>query len=162
MIFFCNIPSNKSKINNELGIYKERRYFCKLCSSATLALFSSGCSDTSTSLTTETPDTPIIITQPTNQQVKLGEVAVFYVDVSTSSSISYQWKRNDVDIQGATESTYTTQALTHADNNSQFSVIIKNQTTSLTSTTALLQVLTPELTSDSTEITIDSTFYTID
>src|SRR6516225_10808589 len=51
---------------------------------------------------------PTIITQPADQIVTKGQTATFSVTASGSGSMTYQWRKNAVDIGGATSANYTT------------------------------------------------------
>ena len=57
--------------------------------------------------------------------------------------ISYQWYRNAVAIAGAESDTYTTPAVTLADDGVEFSVVVSNAYGSVTSRSALLTVSSP-------------------
>ena len=57
--------------------------------------------------------------------------------------MSYQWRKNGVNIAGATSASYTTPATTAADNGSLFSVVVSNSAGSVTSNNATLTVKTP-------------------
>ena len=86
-----------------------------------------------------------IATQPSNQTVIAGSTATFAVTVTTSGSqpITYQWKKNGVNIAGATQSSYTTPATTALDDDASFSVEVKNASGTLPSNTAKLGVTSP-------------------
>ena len=49
---------------------------------------------------------PVITTQPNSQLVSVGYPVTFSVTASGPSPYSYQWKRNGVNISGATARTY--------------------------------------------------------
>ncbi|MEO5718447.1 MAG: hypothetical protein ABIR29_07735 [Chthoniobacterales bacterium] len=82
---------------------------------------------------------PAITTQPANKTVTVGMTAKFSV-TATGTNLSYQWRKNGVDISGATKASYTTPATVKADSGSLFSVIVSNAAGSVTSNTALLTV----------------------
>lgn len=84
---------------------------------------------------------PTITTQPQNQTVAQGSSATFTVMATGTSPLSYQWMENGVTISGATSASYTTPPTTPADNNAQFSVVVSNETGSVTSNSATLRVL---------------------
>jgi hypothetical protein len=53
---------------------------------------------------------PVIIGQPDATAICAGSTAMLSV-TATGSSLSYQWQKNNVDINGATSSSYTTETL---------------------------------------------------
>jgi hypothetical protein len=57
--------------------------------------------------------------------------------------LQYQWRKNGVNIIGATSSSYTTPATVAADNGSLFSVVVNNGGGSVTSNNATLTVKIP-------------------
>src|SRR6267143_4678399 len=79
------------------------------------------------------PEAPSIITQPANQSVIAGQPATFSVAASGSAPLSYQWRKNSVNIRGATGASYATPATTVADNNDKFDVLVTNSVSSRTS-----------------------------
>lgn len=83
---------------------------------------------------------PVITTQPASLYVTVGETATFAVVADDSAPISYQWKKNDATISGATASSYTTPATTASDNGARFSVEVSNSSDIVTSGDALLTV----------------------
>jgi hypothetical protein len=83
---------------------------------------------------------PAITAQPAGKSVTAGKTAKFTVTVSGTRPVSYQWKKNGVNIPGATKSSYTTPATTKADNGSVFSVAATNIAGSVTSNGAILTV----------------------
>jgi hypothetical protein len=66
-----------------------------------------------------------IVTQPASQTVALGATAAFTV-VGSGDLLSYQWRRNDIDIAGATSATYTTAATVARDDGAVFTVAVRN------------------------------------
>lgn len=85
--------------------------------------------------------TPVSITQqPANLIVSAGSSASMSVTASSSGTLSYQWYFNGQAISGATGSklSFTSAALTNA---GKYYVVVRNASSSATSTTATLSVL---------------------
>ncbi|HEX6168588.1 MAG TPA: PQQ-dependent sugar dehydrogenase [Chitinophagaceae bacterium] len=82
---------------------------------------------------------PIITTQPQSISVAEGSPASFTVTASGSQPLSYQWRKNTVNISGATSSTYTIPSVTTGDAGN-YSVIVSNSAGSATSNDAVLTV----------------------
>jgi len=78
---------------------------------------------------------------PTNQFVREGQQATFQAGVFGSSP-SIQWFSNDVAIAGATAATYTTPAVTFANNGDVYRIEVTNAISS-TNRSATLAVLVP-------------------
>ncbi|MGB9067328.1 MAG: immunoglobulin domain-containing protein, partial [Candidatus Acidiferrales bacterium] len=99
-------------------------------------------SNSATLTVTSNPTPPGIITQPMNETVSVGLTATFSVAASGTAPLSYQWKKNNTAITGATAASYTTPATTNADNGSTFAVVVSNTAGSITSNPATLTVTT--------------------
>jgi len=69
---------------------------------------------------------PEITTQPADQTVTVGQTATFNVKANGTVPMSYQWRKNGVDISGATNASYTTPETITADNGAVFSVVVIN------------------------------------
>ena len=82
---------------------------------------------------------PIITTQPQSISVAAGNPASFTVTASGSQPLSYQWRKNTINIGGATNSTYTIPAVSQS-NAGNYSVIVSNSAGSATSNDAVLTV----------------------
>jgi glucose/arabinose dehydrogenase len=82
---------------------------------------------------------PVITQQPVSQTVPQGQQAGFSVVASGAQPLSYQWKKNNVNISGATASSYsiTNAQTTHA---GQYKVTVTNSYGSVTSNTVSLTV----------------------
>jgi hypothetical protein len=104
---------------------------------------------------------PIITTQPTNQSVSLGQPAVFSVTATGLAPLHYQWRFNGDSIPGATASIYSRTNAQVADDGS-YTVVITNLSGSVTSQTAVLNVLlNPTLTQvHGTPTNISFTYHT--
>jgi hypothetical protein len=89
---------------------------------------------------------PVIVSQPTSTNVLAGSAAIFTTTTAGKPSLVYQWQRNNTNIIGATNSTYSfTTAV--ADNNVSFRCIVTNISGAVTSTPAILTVNdTPSIT----------------
>jgi len=85
---------------------------------------------------------PVITTQPTSKLVSVGYPVTFSVTASGPSPYSYQWKRNDVNISGATARTYRIASTTLNDNGARFRVRVTNPYGSVLSNAAVLSVTT--------------------
>ena len=84
-----------------------------------------------------------IDTQPGTQTVIAGRAATFRVLANGTQPITYQWKKNGINIPGATQSSYTTPATTGLDDDALFAVELKNASGTLLSHSAKLGVTVP-------------------
>ena len=89
---------------------------------------------------------PSIVTQPVNRLLSLGQVATFGVVAKGTPPLAYQWSRNNVPIPGATAASYTTPALTQADNKAKYTVSVSNAYGSAVSDAAVLSIGNPSIT----------------
>lgn len=83
---------------------------------------------------------PTITGGPTSASVSAGLSVTLSVAVSGTGPFTYQWRRDGVNIAGATGATYTTPDLTMGDNGAAFSVVVTNSAGSATSGTAVITV----------------------
>jgi hypothetical protein len=84
---------------------------------------------------------PGITTQPQSQTVAQGANVTFSVTATGTAPLAYQWRKNGVNISGATSSSHTLTAVTTNDAGG-YSVVVSNTCGSVTSTTATLTVTT--------------------
>ena len=84
---------------------------------------------------------PTFSTQPASQSIPVGQTASFSVTVSGTVPLSYQWLKNGSNIVGATSSSYTTPAISDADNGAVYAVTVSNSAGAVTSSSATLTVL---------------------
>jgi hypothetical protein len=108
-----------------------------------VALFATvnvGCSGVTSGANPSTPVAPSITTQPASQMVTAGQSATFNVVAAGTAPLSYQWRKNNIAIGGATASSYTTPVTTSSDNRAQFAVTISNAAGSANSTAATLTI----------------------
>ena len=82
---------------------------------------------------------PVIITQPASQTVVAGQTATFTVAATGPAPLSYQWKRNGVDVASATEATLTLNGATIAQAGT-YQVVVSNSVGGASSTGATLTV----------------------
>lgn len=89
------------------------------------------------------PPVPVTIAKsPADAKVFNNNSASFLVQVEGAAPFTYQWQREGVDIIGATNETYTIDAVTIADNSAHFRVKVGNAVTpSLLSDIAILTVV---------------------
>ena len=88
------------------------------------------------------PVLPMITTQPQSVTVAVGGTATFSVTASGDPPLSYQWRRNDADLAGKTDSTLTLINV-QATNAGTYAVVVSHDSDSVTSSNALLRVLVP-------------------
>ncbi len=79
-----------------------------------------------------------------------GTSATFRVTAGGSQPLNYQWQKNGVNIDGATAASYTTPAVTAADNGSTFVVVVSNSSGAIKSSAATLIVSSTTLRSYAT------------
>ena len=85
------------------------------------------------------PTAPSITTQPQSQTVNIGASVTFSVVATGTGPLSYQWKKNTVDIGGATSDSYTISSVQPTDAGS-YTVVVTNSVGSVTSSAATLTV----------------------
>jgi glucose/arabinose dehydrogenase len=83
---------------------------------------------------------PVITTQPASRLVSVGYPVTFSVTASGPSPYNYQWRRNGVNISGATARTYRIASTTLQDNGARFRVLVSNAYGSALSNAATLSV----------------------
>jgi len=83
---------------------------------------------------------PTITTHPANQTVTEGQTATFSVVATGAGTLTYQWRKNAVDIVGATSASYITPVTTLADDGVLFTCVVTNLGGSVTSNAATLTV----------------------
>jgi hypothetical protein len=83
---------------------------------------------------------PTITTQPVSLTVNAGKPASFSVVASGTTPITYQWYQNGSPISGATGTTYSIASTPETDNNTYYSVTVKNSAGSVTSNWVQLTV----------------------
>lgn len=84
------------------------------------------------------PSAPTITGQPQGLTVLTPSPATFTVVATGTAPLAYQWKRNGVDIAGATSASYTTPATATTDTGATFTVTVSNIAGSATSNAAAL------------------------
>ena len=85
------------------------------------------------------PSAPSITSQPNSQTVQLGSSVTFSVSASGASPISYQWRKNGINISGATSASYTIASVT-SNNSGDYSCHVSNISGGVTSSAASLVV----------------------
>lgn len=83
---------------------------------------------------------PAISVQPSNKTVSVGSSVTFSVKASGEMPLNYQWQRDNVDITGATNESYSLNSVALRDNGATFRVKISNLVGSVTSNYAVLTV----------------------
>jgi hypothetical protein len=89
---------------------------------------------------TPTPSPPTILKQPKNAKIHVRQTATFSVFATGTAPLTYQWKKNNTKINGATSSYYVTPPATQQDNHSVFTVTVSNTEGSVLSNPARLTV----------------------
>jgi len=85
---------------------------------------------------------PVINTQPLSQAVLVGSAVGLSVTASSPVSVTYQWQKNNVNIPGATSSSYNIASFGSGDVGS-YDVVVTNSAGSVTSNTATLAIAQP-------------------
>jgi serine protease len=83
---------------------------------------------------------PVIVSGPQSLSIVEGQSATLAVTAAGAAPLRYQWKRNRVDVAGATSSSYTTPALSVGDSGTRYSVSVTNPLGSVTSAEATITV----------------------
>jgi serine protease len=83
---------------------------------------------------------PVIVTGPQSTAIVEGQTATLSVAAAGAATLRYQWKRNGVDIAGATSPSYTTPALSVGDSGTRYSVSVTNALGAVTSAEATITV----------------------
>ena len=86
------------------------------------------------------PAGPTITAQPADQAVIAGQPVSFTVAATGTPPLSYQWKKNGVNIAGATAASFAIPAAISPDCGASFTVAVTNGAGSVTSTRATLTV----------------------
>jgi hypothetical protein len=110
-----------------------------------VVLTNSGGSTTSSSaaLTVTSPaSAPTITSQPASQTVSPGDRVTFRVSASGTAPLTYAWQKNGVTVGGATQSSYTLNAVQPADAGT-YSVVVSNSAGAAVSSNAILTVAAP-------------------
>lgn len=95
---------------------------------------------TATPTATPAPIPPTITTQPADTTVSAGQRARFSVTATGTAPLHYQWRKNGVNIAGATKASYTTPPTTVEDNGALFAVTVSNLAGRVISDNATLTV----------------------
>jgi serine protease len=83
---------------------------------------------------------PVIVSGPQSLSIVEGQSATLAVTAAGAAPLRYQWKRNGVDVAGATSSSYTTPALSVGDSGTRYAVAVANPLGSVTSAEAAITV----------------------
>ena len=87
---------------------------------------------------------PLITSQPQSLTVTQGSPATFSVTATGTAPLSYQWRKNSVNIPGANSAAYTIFATVEADEG-LYSVVVSNAAGTATSNSASLTVNPPNI-----------------
>lgn len=85
-----------------------------------------------------------IQTQPKSQFVNVGSRVLLSVAATSTPAPTFQWRKNNVSLAGATTATYTIAAAQFADEAS-YTVVVTTGNVSVTSSAAVLQVFAPSV-----------------
>lgn len=102
---------------------------------------------------------PSITTHPLNKTVSATQPATFNIEASGAPPLSYQWQRNNVNISGATSSSYTLANVSASDNGAQFRCVVTNAYGNATSNSATLTVTPNNPPIGTITAPVDGSFY---
>jgi len=94
----------------------------------------------SQSVTLTVLSNPALTVQPVSQTVVDGDPVAFGVS-ATGGNLQYQWRRNGADLPGATSRVLRLSAVASSDDNTEYSVVIRNSLGTATSNSATLRVV---------------------
>jgi len=100
-----------------------------------------GCSSARTAVTATVGSGPVINVQPASTSVCQGASSTLTVSSTGTGTITYQWRKNGVNINGANTNTYAINNMSASDTGS-YSVVITDSCSSLTSSIALVSLNT--------------------
>jgi serine protease len=83
---------------------------------------------------------PVIVSGPQSVSIVEGRSATLTATAAGAAPLTYQWKRNGVDIPGANAPSYTTPALSAGDSGTRYAVTVTNPLGSVTSAEATVTV----------------------
>jgi Glucose / Sorbosone dehydrogenase len=83
---------------------------------------------------------PTITLQPASRTVAVGQSTTFKVGASGSAPLAYRWRRNGVNITGATAASYTLASAKLSDSGDFFDVVVSNDFGTATSNAAQLTI----------------------
>jgi len=92
----------------------------------TVSAINSGGSTTANLNLKVVPPGPTIQIQPVSASAAIGATATFSVTASGSTTLSYQWQKNDINIAGANATSYTTPPLVAGDSGAIFRVLVQD------------------------------------
>jgi hypothetical protein len=100
---------------------------------------------------------PSITLHPVSQTVNIGQTATFTVGAVGTAPLAYQWQKNNLNIAGATATSYTTPATVIGDNGATFRCVVTNNLGNATSNSATLTVTSGNLPPNVTGNPVDQT-----
>lgn len=83
---------------------------------------------------------PLITADPQSQSVEAGQSVTFKVTASGFGTLSYHWRQNGTNINGATSNSYPISSVTLGMNNTTYDCVVKNEVGEVTSKAATLTV----------------------
>jgi glucose/arabinose dehydrogenase len=102
---------------------------------------------------------PSISVHPVAKTVTVGSPATFSVQANGQPPLSYQWQRNQINIAGASSSSYTLPSAQLSDDGDLFRCVVSNSFGTATSNEAMLTVLTNQTPTATITQPIDGTLY---
>jgi hypothetical protein len=96
---------------------------------------------------------PVIVQQPASLVVNLGQQARFDVRANGATPFSYQWRKNGIDISGATAFTYIIAAAVASDSGTYSAFVTNIDGTALSANAILTVIVPPVITSQPVSLT---------